>query len=1094
MSRRDLAAVLCTVAVVIFTAVLFSCSSEKDSAGLARSQTAPTAAPAKAGFAPDDGEDYGGWDEESEEGDTDDAWGALPERPAEIEGKMEELAKLQDLGVISGVPALRRAEPGRPGQSGGGVTGADKAKAGKEKPPAKPKTWKRKGTPTFARVYVGGGNSLELVRMMINVTVEGPRARTLVDHIFYNPHDRQLEGTFEYPLPSGASPCYYAMFIGQQTAEVPVFFHESEIPENLGELSPHEVVSHVAKKDWGELKEARIVKKETARVAYEETVRRRIDPALLEYAGANTFRGRVFPIPAKGYNRVIIAYEQTLEATGSAMQYRFPLPDCKLTSLEFLLNAASADCKDPQFSDVGVDKAEKDGHLLYGGEWVKKGPGGEAIFSFTPPRKDIQYISGLDAEGGPYYFYARLQPQLSEEEAAPFAKHAVFLVDTSLSEEPDRFNTSAALLKKILEGDEAIEKFQVLLFDIGARWLLRPEGFWLANTEGERKKLLARLDTVLLEGATDLSGALDKLTAEKAMGGKPVNIFLLSDGQVNWGAAQANQLVARFESRAKFPCRFFCYRTGLSAENLELFSMLTRRGGSVFNCFSEDMVAKAATAHRRQCLQVSGVSASGAAQVGELLVAGRKAAIYPGGDLIVAGRCAKAAGAELELTGTYKGKEVKFNFALEVADKSELAPRAWGEIAVASLVALNNPDLDELITAYCQHFSIGSKVASFLIMETEEDYEAFDISQERGEIKVKDIAEFLDTQWEDAAKELSAQEAFKRFMERIDKRVKLTTGEKGEHVKRLLAALKAEDYELPAAVSSEKVLLKTEVPASYLKTRTGNRRDVDVYSDEATRRIKKEAMPEALRALSCIVELYPTRSDSLRLVGYRLLAMDRPAQAAGLFWRVQESRPFEPQSYRDLARSLELAGRVGLGALQYEILLAGEWHRRFHSLKRVVLEEYCMLMRAAIREKTVKGELLELFGDRLEKLAVAEGKADLRVTISWNTDNTDIDLWVIEPGGEKCFYEHKKTSNGGVLLDDLTEGYGPERYQMLKAKTGVYVVKVHYYSVNPNLLGGQTWVTVCVTRHAGSDKQETKRYNVVLKTQKQEQEVCRIEF
>src|SRR5262249_25584709 len=69
-------------------------------------------------------------------------------------------------------------------------------KSGKsEKPPA---TWKRDGkSPSFARVYIGDGNALELISINVTVTVDGPRARTLVDHIFHNPHARQLEGTFE---------------------------------------------------------------------------------------------------------------------------------------------------------------------------------------------------------------------------------------------------------------------------------------------------------------------------------------------------------------------------------------------------------------------------------------------------------------------------------------------------------------------------------------------------------------------------------------------------------------------------------------------------------------------------------------------------------------------------------------------------------------------------------------------------------------------------------------------------------------------------------------------------------------------------------
>jgi hypothetical protein len=459
----------------------------------------------------------------------------------------------------------------------------------------------------------------------------------------------------------------------------------------------------------------------------------------------------------------------------------------------------------------------------------------------------------------------------------------------------------------------------------------------------------------------------------------------------------------------------------------------------------------------------------------------------------VAGRCEKRGNITLALTGTFKGEEVKFSFPLEVSDASELAPRAWGEIAVASLVALNNPELDELITAYCQHFSIGSKVASFLILETEEDYKAFDISDERSEIKVNNLARFLDLQWKDAGRELTAKEKFARFVEQIEKRMKLLKGEKGGHAKALLAALGDADYELPGMVSSNKVLLRKDVLSEYLKARGEMRRKVGIYTEEAKRRTKKK-VADALRALSCVVELYPARSDALRLVGYRLLEIGEPACAAGLFWRVQESRPFEPQSYRDLARSFELAGKPGLAAVQYEIILAGEWHERFHSLKKVVLEEYCMLMRAAIKEKSVGEELLELFGDRLEHLAVDEGKADLRVTISWNTDNTDIDLWVIEPDGEKCYYENDETKSGGRLLDDLTEGYGPERYQTVKAGKGSYTVKVHYYDTNPNLLGGETYVTVTVAKYAGSDRQEVNCYNVVLKKQDEVADVCHIEF
>jgi hypothetical protein len=216
-----------------------------------------------------------------------------------------------------------------------------------------PQVWHADGRrPAFARVYVGGGNSLELVSLQVSVSIEGPRARTLVDHIFRNPHDRQLEGTFEYPLPTGASPSYFAMFLGQTRDTVPQRFaargEVASLPQvALARLMPAEVVKQISTADWGRLQEGRVVGKEKALETYEEIVRGRIDPALLEYAGGNTFSGRVFPILPKGYNRVLIAYEELLPVVQDHNVYRFPLPDCKLAELQFNLSANTAECKQP---------------------------------------------------------------------------------------------------------------------------------------------------------------------------------------------------------------------------------------------------------------------------------------------------------------------------------------------------------------------------------------------------------------------------------------------------------------------------------------------------------------------------------------------------------------------------------------------------------------------------------------------------------------------------------------------------------------------------------------------------------------------------
>jgi hypothetical protein len=251
----------------------------------------------------------------------------------------------------------------------------------------------------------------------------------------------------------------------------------------------------------------------------------------------------------------------------------------------------------------------------------------------------------------------------------------------------------------------------------------------------------------------------------------------------------------------------------------------------------------------------------------------------------------------------------------------------------------------------------------------------------------------------------------------------------------------------------------------------------------------------AVRVLSSIIEEYPMRGDALRLVGYRLLDLKQPDQAVRLFQQVQRQRPFEPHSYLDLARGLEELGNFGLAAVQYEIVLAGNWHNRFHAaLKTLAHEEYVRMMREATRHKNTPKDLANHFGERLERMDLANFQSDLRVSITWNTDNTDVDLWVIEPDGTKCFYQHNRTKNGGELSQDQTQGYGPERYQVRKAMPGKYTVIVHYFAANQNLLAGETHVNVTITRNAGTPQEVTERRTVILKRQGEQAEVCKVEF
>ncbi|HZU35357.1 MAG TPA: VIT and VWA domain-containing protein, partial [Gemmataceae bacterium] len=753
---------------------------------------------------------------------------------------------------------------------------ADESKSKKKAADKKAQTVyrERAARPTFARVYLGDGNALELVSMQVTTTIEGPRARTVVDHIFYNPYDRQLEGTFEYPLPANASPSYFAMFLGNNQAATPPRFglalNTPALPQRaLGRLTPAELAKHVNTTDWGHLQEAHVVARAKALDIYEQVIRQRVDPALLEYSAGNTFSGRVFPIPAKGYNRVILAYEELLPCTDGTVIYNYPLPDCKLQELHYSLSVSAADTKQAQLNLKGAKREEGGGRVRYSKTWTKQGPGGSVQFGFVPPDPQVQVISGRQNESGPLYLYARIRPNLKVQDAKPYADHAVFLLDTSYSEQPDGFARNMKLLRAILEADSGIKHFNVLAFNIGATWL-QPGG-WFDNTAAGRQKAFGMLDGIVLEGATDLSVALDKLAHPgfDLPVGAPLAAFLLSDGDITWGQADVNTLVARFEDACPYRVRFNCYRTGLGADNLTLFDALTRKGGGEFNCFT-DNVKDVALAHRSQCLQVDRVSIVGLPGVSDVLVAGRQAAIFPGGELIVTGRVNAPGHGTLLLEGTFLGQKFTQEYPLDVKGNDELAPRGWGEVAVASLLALNDPTYDDLVTAYCQQFGIGSRVASFLVLENENDYKRLNLEAERGKlVKDGDLGRFLEASWETLGKAVSPREAFERFLTQMAPRVHLFDGPNAAHVKALLRTLADKDYDLPASNPVEALVRRSDVSPDYLQARAAPGDNSDAFIAEAKRRLARKDRGGAVRALSTIIEEFPGRSDALRLVGYR---------------------------------------------------------------------------------------------------------------------------------------------------------------------------------------------------------------------------------
>ncbi|MDB5322594.1 MAG: hypothetical protein JWN40_4225 [Phycisphaerales bacterium] len=252
----------------------------------------------------------------------------------------------------------------------------------------------------------------------------------------------------------------------------------------------------------------------------------------------------------------------------------------------------------------------------------------------------------------------------------------------------------------------------------------------------------------------------------------------------------------------------------------------------------------------------------------------------------------------------------------------------------------------------------------------------------------------------------------------------------------------------------------------------------------------------ALRILTNIPELALDDGRLLRIAAHRLQQLKELDLAIDLFERIVRLRPEEPQSFRDLA--LALADRADAAIVRKDAdrarsdyqravdllhkVVMNPWDR-FEEVEVIALTEANRILARVNSLSTQDSPLRTLknpFDPRLTQLL----DPDLRIVMTWDTDNTDIDLHVTEPTGETCFYSHNRTVIGGALSKDFTQGYGPEEYLLKKLMPGEYKIQAHFFGSRDQQFVGPTTVQATIITHFGRPDEKRQAITLRLKDAK----------
>ena len=240
----------------------------------------------------------------------------------------------------------------------------------------------------------------------------------------------------------------------------------------------------------------------------------------------------------------------------------------------------------------------------------------------------------------------------------------------------------------------------------------------------------------------------------------------------------------------------------------------------------------------------------------------------------------------------------------------------------------------------------------------------------------------------------------------------------------------------------------------YLDLREGQETNPSFYFDVATYFYDNNNKAMALLVISNIADLGLENHQLYKSLTYVLRqweAYDDALYTANqvAVWRIQE-----PQAHRDLALTLE-DNKMYQQAFDelikgLEVNYYGEMRGQYEGVEDIILMD---INRITSEHKGIKT-------DKLAKKYLTKMPVAVRIILNWNQMDTDIDLHVVEPTGEECYYGHRDTQAGARFSKDFTQGYGPEQYLLRNPAKGTYIIKTNYFGESALTENGPATVMV----------------------------------
>lgn len=511
---------------------------------------------------------------------------------------------------------------------------------------------------------------------------------------------RPIEATYLFPLYDNIALSKFSMFVG-------------------GEELPH-----------------RVLPKEEAQRIYNDIVRVRQDPALLEWVGTRMIQARVYPIQPNEDKRIRVAYQEILKASGGVVKYVYPLKTEKMSARPLEEVSIHIEIRSPQpirsvYSPTHPVTVRREGDhqafVSYRERNVR--PDQDLVLYYTVSEKDLglDLLTYNDRRGDGYFLLlAAPKAELRRGEGQP--KDVVFVLDTSGSMAGDgKIEQAKAAMQFCVNNLDARDRFNIIAFSTEVRpWR---SGLQPATRENVRdaEEFTAQFKA---QGGTNihesLRTALEMLNQTDTLR-LPVLIFM-TDGLPTVGETNNERILAMVKDLNRRRARIFDFGVGYDVNTHFLDRLAEQNNGYAENVLpKEDIEVKVSDFYAKVStpLLMNVRIDWGKADVYDLYPH-EMPDVFKGSQLIVLGRYRTREDdvrTTLRLSGEVNGRRETFTYDVTFprsAFADDFIPRLWATRKIGYLedeVRLRGPNrevIEEIIRLSKEH-GILTEYTSFLV-------------------------------------------------------------------------------------------------------------------------------------------------------------------------------------------------------------------------------------------------------------------------------------------------------------------------------------------------------------------------------------------